>query len=89
MTTSKMPVFFLAHGSPMNALENNYFTQDWLNIHKGTPAPTAIVVFSAHWHVPGTRVLHDEFPKPSTILAAFRMSYICNNIPAPAHRNWQ
>ncbi len=63
MISHKMPAFFLAHGNPMNALENNPFSQDWLNIHKGTTTPTAIVVFSAHWHVPGTRVLHIDNPK--------------------------
>ncbi|NRB42649.1 MAG: dioxygenase, partial [Pseudomonadales bacterium] len=50
------PVFFFSHGSPMNAIENNIFTQDWQALYRGTITPSAIVVFSAHWHVPGIRI---------------------------------
>ena len=61
-----MPVFFLAHGSPANAIETNHFTDDWhtlLNSPTTPETPSAIVVFSAHWHVPGVRVLSSAKPK--------------------------
>lgn len=49
-----MPAVFLAHGAPSNALEKNMFTEDWLTLCQGILKPSAIVLFSAHWHVPGT-----------------------------------
>lgn len=58
-----MPVLFIAHGSPMNAIENNHFVEDWLHLNRHTPKPKAVVVFSAHWHVHGTRITVSEQPK--------------------------
>ena len=49
------PVYFFSHGSPMNAIENNRFTADWLKLYQNSQA-TALVIFSAHWHVPGIRI---------------------------------
>lgn len=58
----KMPVVFVGHGSPMNALEDNVFTRGWKQIASVIPTPTAILAISAHWFVTGTRILND--PKP-------------------------
>jgi len=60
---SKMPVLFIGHGSPMNAIEDNSFTQSWKEMVKKVPIPKAILVVSAHWYVKGTRILADEKPK--------------------------
>lgn len=60
---SKMPVVFIGHGSPMNAIEDNSFTQAWEDMAKKIPTPKEILVISAHWYVKGTRILTDVKPK--------------------------
>jgi len=58
-----MPVLFMGHGSPMNAIENNSFTQGWKNMVKDIPTPKAILVISAHWESKGTKILAVDKPK--------------------------
>lgn len=69
-----MPVLFIGHGSPMNAIENNEFTISWKKIRNEIPRPKAVLCISAHWLTKGThvtamdnpRTIHDfgGFPKP-------------------------
>lgn len=61
----KMPVLFVGHGSPMNAIEENGFTDGWREIAGAIPHPEAILSISAHWLTSGTRVLSAS--QPSTI----------------------
>ena len=61
--TEKMPVLFLGHGSPMNAIEENQFVQGFRNISKEIPIPNAILCISAHWFTNGTFVTAMEMPK--------------------------
>lgn len=63
--TDKMPVLFLGHGSPMNAIEENEFVTGFRNIAKEIPKPTAILCISAHWETKGTLVT--AMPNPRTI----------------------
>ena len=60
---NKMPVLFLGHGSPMNAIEDNIYTQGWKKIAAGIPTPKAILCVSAHWLTRGTKVTAMEKPK--------------------------
>jgi 4,5-DOPA dioxygenase extradiol len=60
---SKMPVVFIGHGSPMNAIEDNKFTNNWREIAKKIPTPTAILSISAHWFTKGTKVMNEKSPK--------------------------
>ena len=63
--TPRMPVLFVGHGSPMNAIEENEFVQGWRNLGKTLPHPKAILCVSAHWETLGTYVT--AMPKPKTI----------------------
>jgi 4,5-DOPA dioxygenase extradiol len=64
-TTEEMPVLFVGHGSPMNAIEDNEFSRTWRELGKTLPKPNAILCISAHWETKGTFVT--AMPKPSTI----------------------
>ena len=59
----KMPVLFLGHGSPMNAIEENEYVRGFREIGRTIPTPTAILCISAHWYTRGTRVTAMEMPK--------------------------
>jgi len=61
----KMPVLFIGHGSPMNAIEDNIFSKRWQQMGKEIPTPKAVVVVSAHWLTKGTMVT--AMPNPKTI----------------------
>jgi 4,5-DOPA dioxygenase extradiol len=59
----RMPVLFLGHGNPMNAIEENEFTEGWSKSVMGVPVPDAILCISAHWETGGTYVTAMEKPK--------------------------
>ena len=61
----KMPVLFIGHGSPMNAIEDNEFSRGWRNIATTLPPPKAILMVSAHWETKGSYVT--DMDKPRTI----------------------
>ena len=63
--TEKMPVLFIGHGSPMNAVEENKFVKGWRETGKTLPKPNAVLCISAHWQTRGTFVTAME--KPVTI----------------------
>jgi len=65
MATELMPAAFLGHGSPMNALEHNRFTEAWRTFGATVPRPRAILVVSAHWYINATAVT--AMPSPRTI----------------------
>jgi 4,5-DOPA dioxygenase extradiol len=60
--TEKMPVLFLGHGSPMNAIEDNEFVQGFKTAAKNLPKPNAILCISAHWFTRGTKVTAMQNP---------------------------
>jgi len=61
--TEKMPLLFLGHGSPMNAIEDNEFVQGFKKIAATLPHPRAILCISAHWFTEGTKVTAMENPR--------------------------
>ncbi len=61
--SEKMPVLFLGHGSPMNAIEENEFVTGFRDVAATLPTPNAILCISAHWFTKGTRVTAMEMPR--------------------------
>lgn len=64
--TGRMPVVFLGHGSPMNAIEDTAFSRAWTDLGQSLPQPKAILVVSAHWMSRGTTLVNVT-AKPETI----------------------
>ena len=62
---TRMPVAFLGHGNPMNALQTNRYTEAWRVFGASVPRPRAILVISAHWYTNATAVT--AMPRPRTI----------------------
>jgi len=60
---NKMPAFFIGHGSPMNAIEDNEFTKVWQDLAQKIPLPKSILCISAHWETDGTYITGMDNPK--------------------------
>ena len=58
-----MQAIFVGHGSPMNAIEENEFTEGWREIARSTPRPRAVLCVSAHWETRGIAVTAGERPE--------------------------
>lgn len=83
--TDKMPVLFLGHGSPMNAIEENEFVAGFRNIGKTIPKPAAVLCVSAHWETKGTKVTVNKNPRTIHDFGGFPRALFDVQYPAPGN----
>ncbi len=84
-TDEKMPVLFIGHGSPMNGIEDNTFSNQWKELGKKLPKPKAILCISAHWLTKGTFITAMDKPQTIHDFGGFPQELFKVQYPAPGN----
>ena len=86
--TDVMPVLFLGHGSPMNAIEDNMFVASFRELGRSLPKPQLILCVSAHWETKGTWVTAMSSPETIHDFGGFPRPLYEVQYPAPGSPEW-
>lgn len=81
----KLPVLFMGHGSPMNAIEDNEFSRRWKAMGKEITKPSAVLCISAHWLTKGTHITAMNNPQTIHDFGGFPKALFDVNYPAPGN----
>ncbi len=80
---NRMPVLFIGHGSPMNAIEDSVFSRGWHEKAQSLPGPKAILCVSAHWETEGPLVTAIDDPPTIHDFGGFPEALYEMRYPAP------
>ena len=86
-----MPVVFVGHGSPMNAIEDNVWSRGFRDLGSRLPPPSRILAISAHWYIRGTAVTGNDWPPTIHDFGGFpeplyEVQYLARGDPTLANR---
>ena len=83
----RMPVLFVGHGSPMNAIEDNRWSRGFAALGGEVPRPAAVLAISAHWYVDGSYLTGNDRPETIHDFGGFPKALYEIQYPAPGQPN--